>query len=145
MWRRLHLIGFEHQVPEKKRISDLDRQLLAEEAGGILKWMVDGALMWKKQELKPPASIKQATAHYRKECDLIEEWMSECCELAPEAATEKATTYSSFSSWCTRSGIARPMTQKRFTRSLRERGHESGYEKVKVYLGFRLRPGCLMM
>jgi len=144
MWRRLHLIGFHYQVSEDDRISDLDRQILAEEAEGILKWMVDGALLWKRHGLNPPISIRQATAQYRKECDLVGEWMEDCCQIDPAAATLKAAAYRNHKGWVEKSGM-RPITQKRLSRQLKERGFPETYQGGKAYSGFRLNDRGLPM
>jgi len=44
-WRRRMMIVRYQNQPPARRITDFDEKLLAEEGSGILKWMVDGAIM----------------------------------------------------------------------------------------------------
>jgi putative DNA primase/helicase len=43
--------------------------------GGILKWAVEGCLKWKKEGLKKPESVIDATDDYKTECDPTSLWI----------------------------------------------------------------------
>jgi putative DNA primase/helicase len=79
IWRRICLIPFTVCIPEEK----IDKNLkfkLQRELSGILKWAVDGCLMWQREGLKQPAAVAAATAEYRSEMDVISAFIAECCE-----------------------------------------------------------------
>jgi putative DNA primase/helicase len=55
LWSRLVVIPFARAIPKHKKIPHLDDKLIADEAPGILAWLVQGLVNWQKQGLKPPA------------------------------------------------------------------------------------------
>lgn len=85
LWRRLVLIPFTETIPEDERDPLLTAKLLCE-ADGILSWAVEGCLDYQRDGLKPSTAMKRASAEYRKETDILGEWLETCCEIAP---TEK--------------------------------------------------------
>jgi putative DNA primase/helicase len=77
IWRRIHLIPFTVQIHEDKRDPYLKYKLLRE-AQGILKWAVDGCLMWKREGLKMPDCVLEAVKDYKNEMDVISSFMKAC-------------------------------------------------------------------
>jgi putative DNA primase/helicase len=53
IWRRIHLIPFNVQIPEAERDKELPDKLKAE-LPGILNWAIDGCILWRDQGLTPP-------------------------------------------------------------------------------------------
>lgn len=78
IWRRLIIIPFTHTVKKENIDKNLEDKLKAESMG-ILKWAIDGAMMWQREGLNPPEVIKQASQDYREEMDVIEAFIDECC------------------------------------------------------------------
>lgn len=105
-WERLHLIPFmisfvkrePRESYERMAILDLDRQVL-QEASGILAWMVRGCLLWQKEGLKPPTEIMEATEQYRKDEDLLADFIDECCLVEPGAKEKSSALYTRFTEW----------------------------------------------
>jgi len=105
-WERLHLIPFdisfvnrEPQEPyERRAILDLDQQL-RKEAPGILAWLVRGCLLWQKHGLKPPRKITEATEKYRRDEDLLADYIDECCIREPGAKCSASELYGRFVTW----------------------------------------------
>ncbi|MCX5834857.1 MAG: phage/plasmid primase, P4 family, partial [Deltaproteobacteria bacterium] len=105
-WLRLHLIPFfisfvnrdPQESYERRAILDLDRQVLTE-APGILAWLVRGCLLWQKHGLNPPLEITNATEEYRKNEDLLADWIDECCIREPGAKDKAANLYQNFVQW----------------------------------------------
>ena len=105
-WERLHLIpfmvSFVNRDPredyERRAILDLDRQVLQEDSG-ILAWMVRGCLLWQKEGLNPPRDILEATEQYRRDEDLIGDFVDECCVREPAAKEKYAALYTRFVDW----------------------------------------------
>ena len=54
IWRRLLLVPFLERIPEDQQEKALDR-ILAKEAPGILRWMVEGCLEWQRIGLDVPS------------------------------------------------------------------------------------------
>ncbi len=82
VWRRIHLIPFTVQIPPEKRDPYL-KYKLRREAQGILKWAVDGCLLWQREGLKMPSAVWDAVKEYRDEMDVISAFLSECVAEGP--------------------------------------------------------------
>jgi putative DNA primase/helicase len=68
IWRRIHLIPFNVQIPKPEQDRDLPEKLKAE-LPGILNWALEGCQMWQLYGLEPPAEVQAATQDYREEMD----------------------------------------------------------------------------
>jgi putative DNA primase/helicase len=105
-WERTHLIEFTisfvnrdpRESHERRAILDLDRQILHEESG-VLAWLVRGCLLWQKEGLNPPKEVTQATAQYRRDEDLVQDFIEECLIKEPGAKEPAAALYSRFVDW----------------------------------------------
>ncbi|MCA8919878.1 MAG: PriCT-2 domain-containing protein, partial [Planctomycetes bacterium] len=81
-WRRVRLIPFTVTIPSEQQDKDLTGKLRAE-AGGILQWIIDGALQYLTDGLEPPEAIVAATAEYQQEQDELADFL-ECCGLVAD-------------------------------------------------------------
>jgi putative DNA primase/helicase len=79
------LIPFTTRITEDKRDRYLEQKLLVEKSG-ILNWLIEGALRWKREGLNVPAFITNATDEYREEMDVIGNFLRERCVQKPGAA-----------------------------------------------------------
>jgi len=122
MWRRVRLIPFEVRFDEENRDPQLADKLKSE-ATGILAWAVRGCLEWQRIGLDPPAKVLQATEAYRKEMNIVGQFLDECTERAAGESVKAKDIYRSYDAWCKENG-ERPMTNTRFGKLLRERGLE---------------------
>ena len=73
-WRRIRLVPFELNLSAENVDPQLEENLW-EEREGILAWAVRGCLAWQKRGLVPSPRIKAASAMYRKDCDLLGEFL----------------------------------------------------------------------
>jgi putative DNA primase/helicase len=94
IWSRIRMIPFTVRIPDNK----IDRNLkhkLKQELPGILKWAVDGCLMWLREGLNVPDAVKQATAEYKGEMDVISGFIDACIEITSghERAKDVFMTY----------------------------------------------------
>jgi putative DNA primase/helicase len=105
-WNRIHLIPFNisfvkrepRERYERRAILDLNKQV-REEASGILAWLVRGCLEWQRDGIKPPLEVTQSTEEYRRNEDLIGDFLDECC-IKETLAREKASIlYNRFIEW----------------------------------------------
>jgi putative DNA primase/helicase len=60
---RLHLIPFTVTIPAEERDRELPEKLKTEWPA-ILRWAIDGCLMWQRDGLNPPAKVVDATKNY---------------------------------------------------------------------------------
>ena len=98
IWRRICLIPFTVCIPKEKVDKNL-KYKLHQELPGILKWAVDGCLLWQREGLEQPQAVKQATAEYRSEMDVISAFLSECCIIGG-AGTERAKSlFQAYAKW----------------------------------------------
>jgi len=120
IWRRIHLVMFEHQVAP----GDVDRELgrkLRAEYPGILNWVIDGVAGWLERGLDPPQRVKDALEDYRKGSSPFGEWFAERLVLEPGAKTVAADLFADFKEWCEGQGIERIMSQTAFGNALADR------------------------
>ena len=75
IWRRIRLIPFEVNIEKP------DKQLkykMREEMPQIMKWAVEGCMMYRAEGLEPPESVKKSTEEYKAEMDLLATFMEAC-------------------------------------------------------------------
>ncbi|MDG5112766.1 phage/plasmid primase, P4 family [Companilactobacillus pabuli] len=98
IWRRIRLIPFTVQIPDDQVDKDL-KYKLARESIGILNWAVDGALKWQQHGLHTPEIIKGASEGYRKEMDVISQFVSDTCEVGSEYSISASQLYKMYKEW----------------------------------------------
>ena len=119
IWRRLKLVPFNVVIPPKERDKQLPAKL-REELPGILAWAVRGCLDWQQYGLGEPKAIIDATANYQTAEDVLLNFISECCVMAPEAKVKAADLLDAYKEW---SGD-RHITTRKLTTMLTDRGIE---------------------
>ncbi|MBA7547703.1 hypothetical protein ES705_40139 [subsurface metagenome] len=122
-WGRIRLIPFKITIPEEERIPHYEKILLRE-GEGIFNWILEGYKKWKEEGLKVPEEIKEATAQYKDQMDIMAEFIEDCCienHLA-QATTKKL--YKAYNEWC-EENKEKPIKNRAFGRRLEERGYKS--------------------
>ncbi|WP_245243376.1 phage/plasmid primase, P4 family, partial [Pararhodobacter sp. SW119] len=74
---RMVLVPFTVEIPEKERDPHLVEKLITEEAPSILRWAIEGALLWQKDGLAVPGRIRAASEAYLDEEDLLKNFLQE--------------------------------------------------------------------
>lgn len=77
IWRRIRLIPFEVCIPKDKVDKNL-KYKLRKEFPQILRWAVEGCLMWQQEGLEPPEKVLKATAEYKNEMDILATFCEAC-------------------------------------------------------------------
>ncbi|NBB69097.1 MAG: hypothetical protein GVY33_02050 [Alphaproteobacteria bacterium] len=116
--RRFRLIPFE------KKPTNPDRELedkLRDEWPGILRWMIDGALAWRRDGLEPPEAVRRATQEYFEAQDTFGAWLEERCTVGPQEFEAVAKLFADWSDYAKRSGEP-PQSKKGFSEALVKRG-----------------------
>lgn len=135
---RLKLIPFEVFIPEEQR-DPLLMEKLRDEAGGILRWAVEGCLEWQKTGLRAPASVLASTANYVESQDIMAEWIDECCTTGEFVRGQATALFKSFSAWAEDRSEFVP-SQTRFADRMAARGFvkEKGGSGAVQYKGIAL-------
>ena len=141
IWRRIHLLPFDRRFGPDEKDMQLEARLMSE-GSAILYWMVQGSIQYFKRGLVRTGRIAHAAATYRKESDLMGQWISEEVETAPQFDCVQGGAYANYRIWCVNQGL-RPMCKKQFTDKLKERGfktwQQGGGSRARVYRGFKIR------
>lgn len=136
IWRRLVLIAFTQQFTGAQRDPYLEEKFMAER-NGILAWIVEGALKWQQDGLRLSPAIRQDCASYRKDSDLLGEFIGEICVVGSADRIEQSDLYFRHQIWCQSNGV-KAMTKASFTRRLAERGYcEARSNGKRYYNGLR--------
>jgi putative DNA primase/helicase len=80
--RRFHLLPFMQKFSGERVDKHLADRLM-DEAGGIIRWIVEGALAYQNEGLSPPKVVQDATAEYFAAQNLFDQWLQDCCETGP--------------------------------------------------------------
>jgi len=97
IWRRIHLIPFEVQIP----LDRVDKRLkykLVKESEGILKWAVQGCIKWQNDGLTMPQKVLDAVREYQHEMDVISAFLEACC-MTGEGETKASRLYAAYAKW----------------------------------------------
>lgn len=117
IWRRILVVRYDHKYGSAEdiaagkatRLEDihLTQKLLAE-SGGILNWLVRGAMEWYSGQLKPPTSVIVETAKYQTNQDRMQKFVEECCTIDAKAwspfTSGMGALYPAYVEWCKAGG-----------------------------------------
>ena len=102
MERRLRIALFNH----KPAVPDLAlKEKLRAEWPGILRWMINGCLVWHRDGLQPPPAIADANKNYFDAQDVLGRWIEDCCILDRNLQEAPATLRTSFNRWAKESDL----------------------------------------
>lgn len=125
IWRRIKILPF-YYTPKPEEV---DRTLKTEmpyvEKDGILSRFVAGAVDWYANGLTAlePVVVKQETAQYRSEQDVIAMFIEECFEENPFSRIPSSDAYKIYKEWIDESGF-KPMSNVKFAGALKSHGIE---------------------
>jgi putative DNA primase/helicase len=138
IWRRLVILRFSRTFTDGEKDPGLEEKLLAER-DGILRWMVEGARKYLKDGLMLSPRMKSEWATYRKESDLLGEFLSDTTVPSPGAKINQGSLYGDYRKWCEDDAGVRPISKKSFTQRLAERGYPEGKSgSNRFYCGLAL-------
>jgi len=100
IWRRIHLIPFEVQIP----LDRVDKRLkykLVKESEGILKWAVQGCIKWQNDGLTMPQKVLDAVREYQHEMDVISAFIDACCIVdgGNQNQVRASRLYAAYAKW----------------------------------------------
>lgn len=112
----------------------MDKNLLETlkgEISGVLNWALVGLLEWKTNGLMVPTALQKATSAYRRDQDLLEDWLDEHCDIGSNHSAKKADLYTAYKNWCKGNGC-RELSQKRFSRQLTDKMYTTASDNRTV-------------
>lgn len=136
IWRRLMLIPFKVQIPTDKVDKDL-KYKLQRESVGILNWIVEGALMWQREGLNPPASVTNASRQYREEMDVISLFVDDCCKIGDNYKAPAGELFKKYQSWAN-DNSEYSMSKQKFGREMRQKFEFKKTMNGRFYLGLKI-------
>ena len=149
IWRRIMSIPFERNFDKDvgaAQIKEVGREArLRSELAGVLRWCVEGALLYQTVGFSEPGEVIQATETYREDMDLLAEWMAECCVLD---AQEEASCSALFASWKLfaegRGELRLVSSSRRLAAKLKTKGFwtKGGAGNVKMMVGISVKSGA---
>lgn len=141
-WERVHLIPFKlsyvDREPQAENEKCADKTLpyrLNAEAAGILACLVRGCLKWQERGLDPPPIVREATAEYRRDEDILADFIEECCFMDITATVQASHIYDAFKEWFEENVSKRIISQKKFGKMMTKRFRR---EKKGTYTYFGL-------
>lgn len=131
IWRRIHLIPFDIEIPEHRVDRALPRKLFAEGAG-IFKWAVEGCRLWQQEGLTKLQAVVKATGEYKREMDTIGCFLSECCTEG-ERQIAAGKLFAAYQDWAHKNN-EHTFSQTKFGQAIGKR-----YDRVKIMKGWVYR------
>lgn len=137
IWRRIVKIPVPTDFTGRED-KDL-REKLLKEAPQILGWLLKGYKLYEEEGLEQPEAIEKATADYKKEMDIVQQWIEEYCEIKPSYFEKANILYDSFRLFCQRRD--QRTNQTAFGRNLGKKFKKYNSGSGIVYIGIKLKEG----
>lgn len=148
-WERLLLVDFPLSFVDREPQNEYERpmdkdlkNLLLQELPGILAWLVRGCLAWQERGLDPPVKVRDAIAAYRRDEDLLADFIDDACKLYPDAPDKRTSAtelYDAFCHWFRENVSAKKtIAQKRFAKMVQERFKRERKGGIYYYYGIAI-------
>jgi P4 family phage/plasmid primase-like protien len=131
IWRRIKLVPFrvkfvgpgEAVAPPLvlPAVEGLTEQLVGE-SPGILALLVEACLDWQRGGMRTPESVEAATDGYRREMDVIGDFIADRCTAQEGLQVKASALYAAYRKWCEDSGIKAPLSLRDFGSEMERRG-----------------------
>lgn len=136
IWRRIHMIPFTVSIPEEKKDKELKTKLRAEHSG-ILRWMVEGCLLWQREGLQMPRAVLNMCKEYRREMDVISAFIEDRCEERSGAYAQSTELYLAYTAWCDANNEYK-MSNTKFGIEMAKRFEKKHTRDGWFYIGIKL-------
>ncbi|AMK24908.1 phage/plasmid primase, P4 family [Sphingobium sp. TKS] len=121
IWRRIVVLPFRQKFEGAQRDPHLEPKLWAER-NGILRWMIEGARQYlTKGALALSPAILAEQRQYRRESDLLGEFLADCTVADPAGRAADRELFVKWCGWCDGNGH-KAGSKATFTQRLAERG-----------------------
>lgn len=132
VWARFKPIHFGQQFTGGAEVPDLGKKILAEEAAGILNWLLEGVRKYREVGLGEPAQVTEAVAQQRLDADNVAQFLNEVLEEErlverEDLKVRRSLLFELYETWCRQERLL-PFGQRRFNNRVRAL---KGYTEVK--------------
>lgn len=143
-WRRIRLVPFLRTFSGSVRDDQLEAKLRAE-GSGILRWLVEGCLIWKRDGLPLPSPISEATDAYQADSDPLADFLDEACDMEATAVTAASELQEGYQKWCDKRRLnkAERLNSKDFGRRMADRFDRKHTNTGWKYYGVKLLTSTL--
>jgi putative DNA primase/helicase len=126
------------EIPPKERDGGLGGKL-RREGPQILRWLVDGWADYRDRGgLAPPKAVEDRTAKYRRNNDIVGQFISECCVEGGGFVAPAGDLYRAYRDWAERNGH-KTMASNKFGPIVEDKGFEKERKAAGVrYCGLRI-------
>ncbi|MBW2631056.1 MAG: DNA primase [Deltaproteobacteria bacterium] len=145
-WERLLLIPFTTafvdrapQLSHERRANKNLMNELKKEGDGILSWLVEGCLLWQKRGLDPPPIVLQETEAYRRDEDLLADFIEDVCFLEPVVVSGSTEIYRAFEAWYLENVGKKVPSQNWLSKQLRRRFERKKINGRHHYVGIAIQ------
>lgn len=128
IWRRVKPISFPTVIADHStEVMNLGEKIVAEEASGILNWMLEGVRLYQEFGLDDPQQIVDAVTAYRHDVDVVAQFVEAATDELLVVTDETAqipirNLHAMFVDWCQRNGNRRPLGERRFGQRMESLG-----------------------
>jgi len=138
IWRRMLFLRWPVTI-EESQMRDLKVMVseFLEESSGILNWLCEGALDFLSNGLFIASSVAADVRDYRKEMDIVMQFVEDCIEQAPGESVQARTAYNAFKEWCAANSKA-AIFEIKFGRDMKRHCKRED-SRVRRYVNVRLR------
>lgn len=133
MWKRVKPIHFTHTVASGgKEVKKIGEKIFADEASGILNWLLEGVRKYQQHGLDDLDQITEAVGAYRRDVDTVCQFIQTATDehtiiQQPQAQIPSRNLHSMYQTWCHGNGI-RWLGERRFG----QRMESLGFERKRV-------------
>ena len=138
MERRLRIAPFDHKPV---RVDPSLKERLIPEYPAILRWMIDGCLLWQRGGLGTCDAVRRASETFFEQQDAFRQWIDECCIADPTLSEKPGALLASFNAWA-KVGGREPIDANGFAETVdRTPGLQRGkWNGVRLVRGVGLKP-----
>jgi putative DNA primase/helicase len=139
IWRRIKLVHWDVTIPvAERRPMETILAEFAEEASGILNWLLEGLIDYLEHGLQVPPEVAAATDFYRNEMDAVGEFMAAHVVPEPGKTVTARNLYEAFVAWCHLNSI-KPYAEKTFAGIMMQKGVKKESGRIRTYLDIALK------
>lgn len=141
IWRRVKPIEFPNVAADNGgEVKNLAESIFAEEASGILNWLLDGVRAYQQDGLDDLPQITEAVATYRRDVDTVAQFIDAAADEAairiePETTIPVRQLHGIYQQWCNNNG-SKWLGERRFGQRIQSLGFERRKtEAANVWVG----------
>ena len=138
IWRRLKFVLWPVKIPdeEQKDFNEVVGDLMTEPSG-ILNWLVEGAMIFLREGLVEPDSVRKLGAEHRSELDPVGNFLRDCVKAHPSGRVQARQMYEAFVSYC-RANAIREWKEKSFSVAMKQKGFTREDKRIRFWLDVAL-------